>query len=150
AARSGCQKIDSLKEREKRQRDGHQSLGSNVEVHAVECDFPSGAFDLHAFCGIFVEDRVGIVDMDVDLAAVGFLWQRRKTAAGDANRQMAHRKRGFLADALRDNFVISPARAVEQDAVASGEHLFEMSINLSDTRDVSQRVPAPIIDEAKA
>src|ERR1700731_2478600 len=99
-------------------------MKSHFEIHSVKCDLPSRRLDFAALRRVFIENRVGIVDVNIDTPLRLDLYLRHVVEAPTetADRQMAHRERGLGPRSLRDQLVVTPAGAVEQDAVATPEN----------------------------
>src|SRR5713101_8031796 len=123
-------------------------MNSHVEIHSVECDLPARRFDFAPLLRVFIEDRVGIVDVNIDAALLREPSHILEAPIGTADWQMTHRERGLRARSLCDQLVVGPAGAVEQDAVAAPDNLLEARIDLLDARNVSDRAPAPLIDKS--
>src|SRR4029077_1191520 len=107
---------------------------------------PSGRRHFAALRRVLIKDRVGIVDMNIEAALAINLRHIFEASVGTADWQMAHRERGLGSRSLRDQFVVGPAGAIEQDAVAAAENLREARIYLLNAGDVGDRAPAPLID----
>jgi hypothetical protein len=73
------------------------------------------------FVAVFIEYRIGVVDVNQDFAALGVGGKLRQQTVASGKRQMAHFARGFVAAPGLNEFVVRPERAVEKrDAAGSG------------------------------
>lgn len=122
-------------------------MDSDFQVHSIERDLPSCSLDFVPFRRILIEDWVGVVDVNVDAALARKFRQRREAPVRTADWQMTHRKRGFRSHALRDHFIVGPAGAIKEDAVACREDFLETSIDILDAGNVRDRFTALSIDE---
>ncbi len=69
---------------------------------------------------VFVEDGIGVVDVDKDATALGRVGELIEQAAWAGERQVAHIAGGFFASAGADEFVVAPEGAVDQGEVTGG------------------------------
>src|SRR5262245_40537074 len=70
------------------------------------------------FGGILVEDGIGVVDVNEDLARGGIGRELREKAVASGERDVTHFAGGFVASTGREEFVVGPEGAVEQDHAA--------------------------------
>src|SRR5258705_6506440 len=103
-------------------------MKSDFEIHSVQCDLPSSRFDFATLLRVFIKDRVGIVDVNIEAALTINLRHIFEASVGTADRQMAHRERSLGSRSLRDQFIIGPAGAGEQDSAAAARKLLEAPI----------------------
>src|SRR5688572_30652203 len=74
---------------------------SRRKLHAIVCHLDARRVELTALRAAFVEDRVGVVDVDQYPAAVRQPAQERQTAIRAAQRPVGHLTSAALAEALR-------------------------------------------------
>jgi len=73
------------------------------------------------FGGIFVEDGIGVVDVDEDLACGGVSRELGEESVASGEGDVAHFPGGLVAAARAEEFVVGPEGAVEErDAAGSG------------------------------
>lgn len=65
----------------------------------------------------FVENRIGVVDVDEDFAADGISWELGQQAVRTGEREMAEFSSGFGGAAGRKEFVVRPEGAVDENGV---------------------------------
>src|SRR4051812_23412808 len=71
---------------------------------------------------VFVENRVGVVDVDKDAASASVAWELLEQAGSARQRKMADITSGSVAAAGPAKFVVAPESAVDQrDVRGSGE-----------------------------
>src|ERR1700688_643794 len=125
-------------------------MTSHFEIHSVKCDLPSRRLDFAALRRVFIENRVGIVDVNINAPLRRDRRHVIEAPSRTADRQMTHRECGLGPRPLRDQLVVTPTGAVEQDAIATPDDLREARIYLLDTGDVGDRAPAPLVDKSES
>src|SRR6185312_17370895 len=92
---------------------GSRELRSQVYLHSVPGDFDPAAVELRPLGGVLVENGVGVVHVDQNLARGGGQQaEPLQHAAGAAQREMAHVTRPLARKAEPDHLVVAPERAV--------------------------------------
>ena len=91
---------------------------SQFELHAIVGDFEAGIDDLAMFGTAFVEDGIGVVDVEQDAAAAGVAREEFKQSVFAGEREMSHLARFLFAAAGLDEFVVAPEGAVEESDAA--------------------------------
>src|SRR5262245_38550740 len=129
---------------------GGDAMNSNLEIHPIERDLQAGLFDLAPGGRVFVENRIGVVDVNIDSPFACELRQRGEASVRTRDRQVAHRAGRFVSNALLDHLAVGPASAVEQDAVAVSENAIEPGIDFPDSGDISERAAALYVDESES
>ena len=85
-----------------------------LDTHAVKGHFNPPAGQFGALGGVFVEDRVGVVNVDQDFALAGQLLKHFEHATGAVLCQMTHFAPGASSDSAALHFVVIPQGAVHQ------------------------------------
>ncbi len=83
-------------------------------------DFEAGIDDGAMFGSALVEDRIGVVDVNQDAAALRIAREEFEQAVFAGEREMAHVARFLFAAAGLDEFVVAPEGAVEESDAAGG------------------------------
>src|SRR5437868_1677392 len=79
-----------------------QPLELQVELHAIVSDFEAGIQDGAMFGGAFVEDRIGVVDVNQHAAAIRFFGKQFQQSILAGQREMPHVARFLLATSSLD------------------------------------------------
>src|SRR5580698_8611474 len=107
---------------------------SKFELHAVEGDFEAGVNDGAMFGSALVEDRIRVVDVNQDTAALRIAREEFEEAVFTREREMAHVARLLFAAAGFDEFVIAPKSAIEEGDAARGGGFRPVLIAAGDRR----------------
>src|SRR5271169_6518954 len=93
-------------------------MGSQVELHPIIGDFPTGITHGAKFGALFVQYGIGVVEVDED--ALGFSETKRplKQAALTPERKMPHIASCFSAALGGHEFVVLPECAIKESEVA--------------------------------
>src|SRR5437762_10226378 len=91
------------------------------------------------FGGIFVEDGIGVVDVDEDFAGGGVGRELGEEAVASGEREMAHFSGGFLTAAGGDEFVVGPEGAVKEGHRAGGGGFEPFTGNFGERRGEEER-----------
>src|ERR1700730_12466158 len=99
------------------------SSPSWTDLHPVMGHLPAGLRKKAALGRAVDQDRIGIVDVDEDLALHGNVAEGRDGAAGAARAHMPHALSRLRTEPEADHLVVLPQRAVEQDDRRAGQAL---------------------------
>jgi hypothetical protein len=97
----------------------------DLHFETVGGNFCATPFDLAPFGRVLEQDRVGVVDVDVDLAVDRQPGQLFEAAPGPADTQVPHGAGRLLGQPEANQLVVVPARPVDEQAGAVlelGEH----------------------------
>src|SRR5580704_265879 len=89
-------------------------LRSYLNLHSVASHFPSGSEDLGVGWARFIQNRIGVVDVEENLAFTPDATERRERAVRARDWKVPHLE-GFLPTATHSaQFVVGPERAVKE------------------------------------
>src|SRR5438270_1498279 len=91
---------------------------SQVELHPIIGDFPSGFTHRAVFCALFVQYRIRIVDVNEDALGFSKTEGQLQHATFARERKMAHIACGFEAPLGLIQLIVFSEREVEQSQVA--------------------------------
>jgi len=89
---------------------------------------------------IFVEDGIGVVDVDENFSGRGIGGELGQEAVGSGKREVAHFACGFLAAAGAEEFVVGPESAVEEGDGAGGGGFEPFAGNFGERRSEEKRL----------
>src|SRR5256884_2351375 len=90
---------------------------SQVELHPIIGDFPSGFTHRAVFCALFVQYRIRIVDVNEDTLGLPEAERQPEHAALAPERKMPHIARSFAATLGLNQLVVFPECAVEESQI---------------------------------
>src|SRR4051794_41929238 len=96
---------------------------SQLQLEPVHGDLHAVLLDQTPLRGVLDQDRVGVVEVDVDRALHGQRCELLEAAPGATDRQVSHLAGGAGAHAAPDQLVVGPAGPVEEQAGAAVELL---------------------------
>src|SRR5580704_6149302 len=115
---------------------------SQADLHAIKGDIPTGTLDGCALRRILNQNRVRIVDMNINLAADRARRKPLERAFFAAHRDMAHAPGGFLGQAQIYHLVVRESGAVEENERGTGEPLDDSIVDLGAARHVVKALVA--------
>lgn len=107
---------------------------SQGELRAVSGDFKAGVADGAMFGGVFVEDGIGVVDVNEDFAGVGVGGELSEQAVASGEGDVAHFAGGFVSAAGFEEFIIGPECSVKKGNVAGSRGLKPLAGDFGDGR----------------
>ena len=99
---------------------------------------------------LFVEDGVGVVDVNQDSAGLGARRELREQAIRTGERKMADFARGFFAAARSNKFVVGPKRAVEESHIRGSGMLRPLGAAAGEGRSDEERFAILLEGESDA
>src|ERR1700730_6507940 len=115
---------------------------SQADLHAIIGDVPAGSLDGCTLGRILDQNRVRIVDMNINLTADRARREPRERAFFAAHSHMAHAPGGFLGQAQIYHLVVRESGAVEENERGPGEPLYYSFVDLGAARHVEKALAA--------
>src|SRR5690349_2650946 len=109
---------------------------SEHNFQAVARHLPAGGLHRRAFGRTGAEHRVGVVDVDEELARDAEIGERRHRSLWTGDAQMAHAASRLCSKTGPDHFVIVPKRAVEEQEPLALDASGELTVDGSAGGDV--------------
>jgi hypothetical protein len=89
---------------------------------------------------VFIEDGIGVVDVDENFAAFGIAWELREQAVASGERKMTHFAGGSLAASNRNEFVIRPKSSVQESDIAGSGGFHSLGGTFRQARRITERL----------
>src|SRR3984893_5569855 len=115
---------------------------SQADLHSIIGDVPTGTLDGCALRRILDQNRVRIVDMNINLAADRARRKPLERAFFAAHRDVAHAPGGFLGHTQIYHLVVRESGAVEENERRPGEPLYDSFVDLGAARHVEKALGA--------
>src|SRR6266478_7424236 len=115
--------------RAKRLSSRSSSSRSKHDLRSIGGNLPARALDDLALGGVVQQRRVGIVDMQKYLSADIQPGKALDSAMVARHRNMSHALSGLVAEAGRDQFVVAPHRAIEEDQRRTGKARLQIVVD---------------------
>src|ERR1700730_12012068 len=115
---------------------------SQADLHAIIGDVPAGSLDGCTLGRILDQNRVRIVDMNINFTAAPARREPRERAFFAAHSHMAHAPGGFLGQAQIYHLVVRESGAVEENERGPGEPLYYSVVDLGAARHVENALGA--------
>src|SRR5215469_18781638 len=98
-------------------------MRSQVNLHTVVSHFPARVAYATVLIATFIQYRIGVVDMDIDLARALEPRQPLQAPVRPGNRQMPHLLRRAGGSLYPDQFIVGIKGAIVQEQIASFQTL---------------------------
>src|SRR3954463_8070249 len=123
---------------------------SDPYLHPIIGDFPPGTFDRRPLWRILAQRRIGVVDVDEDLAADAERRDLLDRARAPRHVHMPHAVARLVEQALGNHLVVGVERAVEKQERRPFDPCSQHVVELGASRDIEEVMPAVGVGDFQA